>query len=55
MRPEATDGRAKADRPAEKETASRPEMTERRQVVLEDGRYLIYYTFEDKQPPRRSR
>lgn len=23
----------------------------KRQVILEDGRYLIYYTFEDELPP----
>ena len=26
-------------------------LMEKRRVLLEDGRYLIYYTFEDDDPP----
>ncbi len=30
----------------------RPALTGRRSVTLEDGRYLIYYTFEESEPAR---
>ncbi|NLT43366.1 MAG: hypothetical protein GXX93_11880 [Anaerolineae bacterium] len=40
--------------PAGEEEQRRSALVDRRQVTLEDGRYLIYYTFDEKRSPRQS-
>ena len=51
--PDCEEGRSQAAQAEEKDAPARPTLVQRRQVRLDDGRYLIYYTFEPETAPRR--